>query len=259
MPVVSVITPMFNCEEFLSLTIAAVQRQTFQSWEMILVDDCSSDSSCELAKSFSEKDDRVRLIRLPNNSGAAVARNTAIEAAKGRYIAFLDSDDLWLPNKLDVQIAWMQENDYPFTFSSYEKIDETGSPFGRIGVPSRVDYKRLLKGCEIGCLTAIYDTEKLGKVYMPLIRKRQDWGLWLRLLKQTPYAYGFPDVLAQYRVTRNSLSASKRSAAHYAWRLLREVEQLSVAKSAYCFLHYAARGTLRTHCPGLARKLGVLV
>lgn len=257
-PSISIITPSHNCSSFISETIQSALKQSFTDWEMIIVDDCSTDHSVVVIQSFVEQDSRIKLIQLAENSGAAVARNRAVEAAQGRYIAFLDSDDLWLLNKLEKQLAFMQANNYPFSYAAYDKIDENGQVFGHIGVPDRVCYSDLLKMCSIGCLTAMYDTEYFGKVYMPLIRKRQDLGLWLRLLKKTDYAYGLNETLAQYRVRMDSISANKANAAKFIWRLYREVEGLNLIKASYYFSHYAIRGLLRTKAPGLARILGVL-
>lgn len=255
---ISIITPSYNCSAFISATIQSVLGQSCSDWEMIIVDDCSSDNSVEVIQFFVEQDPRISLIRLTENSGAAIARNRAIEAAQGRYVAFLDSDDLWLPNKLEKQLAFMQENNYPFSYTAYDKIDENSRVIGHIGVPVKVCYSDLLKMCSIGCLTAVYDTEYFGKVAMPLIRKRQDLGLWLQLLKKTDCAYGLNETLALYRVRADSISANKANAAKFTWRLYREVEGLNLIKASYYFSHYAARGLLRTKLPGLARMLGVL-
>lgn len=255
---VSIITPLHNSENFISKTIASVQAQTYHRWELIIVDDVSDDSSVEIVETFAEKDSRVRLIRLNKNSGAAVARNTAIEAASGRYIAFLDSDDMWLPNKLEVQLDFMQKHGHAFSFSAYERIDENGKSLGIVGVPEKVSYKQMLKTSVIGCLTAMYDTACFGKVYMPLIRKRQDYGLWLKLLKQTEFAYGIQQPLGQYRIRKDSISSNKLHTATYNWRLYREVENLPFFVSCYYFSHYAVRGILRTKFLSLAKKLGVM-
>lgn len=239
-------------------TVESVRFQNFKDWELILVDDNSQDNSYALAHELAENDSRIKVIKLSENSGAAVARNTAIAAAQGRYIAFLDSDDLWLPNKLERQLNIMQQKDIAFSFSAYEKIDEQGNLLGFMGVPEKVNYDQLLKCCVIGCLTAMYDTEKLGKVYMPLIRKRQDLGLWLCLLKKTEFAYGIQEKLGQYRLRKGSISSNKANAASFTWRLYRDVEKLGLLKSSYYFLHYAVRGVLRQKFPALAKKLGVL-
>ena len=258
MSTVSVITPSHNSAQFISETIRSVLNQSFSDWELIVVDDCSTDNSVEVIQSFVDQDSRIKLIQLSENSGAAVARNTAIEAAAGRFIAFLDSDDKWLPHKLETQIQFMQDNDVAFSYAAYEKINEQGKAVGKIGVPERVTYNDLLKVCSIGCLTAVYDTQKLGKIYMPLIRKRQDLGLWLRILKQIPYAYGVQEVLGQYQLRSDSISANKRSAAQFTWKLYREVEKLNIFKASYFFAHYAVNGVLRTKFPRLARFLGVI-
>lgn len=258
MILVSVITPSYNSAQFISKAIRSVLNQTFTDWEMILVDDCSTDHSVAVIQSFIEQDSRIKLISLSHNSGAAVARNRAIAAAQGRYIAFLDSDDSWLPNKLETQLKFMQDKSIAFSYSSYEKVDEQGNSLGLMGVPAKVTYQQLLKCCVIGCLTAIYDTHQLGKVYMPLIRKRQDFGLWLRLLKKVDCAYGLQQPLAQYLVRTGSISSNKSTAAAYTWRLYRDVEQLNLGKSCYYFAHYAVRGVLRTRFPQLARKLSLL-
>lgn len=255
---ISIITPSYNSAGFISNTIRSVIDQAVSNWELIIVDDCSTDNSVEVIQSFIDKDPRIKLIQLNENSGAAVARNKGIEAAKGRYIAFLDSDDAWSPDKLEQQLAFMQVNDYPFTFAAYDKVDEAGKVFGHVGVPDKVTYSDLLKSCSIGCLTAMYDTEFFGKVYMPLIRKRQDLGLWLKLLKKTKYAYGLNETLGFYKVRKDSISANKKSAALYQWRIYRDIEHLSLIKSFYYFAHYAIRGLLKTKFPKVAKLLGIL-
>lgn len=255
---VTIITPLYNCSQFLEATLCSVLSQTYQNWEVIMVDDCSSDNSVSVAKKFVEKDHRIKLIQLDKNSGAAAARNKAIEAAFGCFIAFLDSDDLWAPDKLEKQVQFMLDQDIAFSFSAYEKIDEEGVPFDVVSVPNKISYKQLLKTNVIGCLTAMYDVEKLGKVYMPVNTKREDFATWLAILKKVDYAYGMPDVLAQYRVYASQSSAKKTKMAKENWRLYRDIEQLGMLRSAYYFTHYAVRGVLRTKFPALARAVGVL-
>ena len=255
---VSIITPSYNCSDFISATVESVLKQSTSDWEMIIVDDCSSDNSVEVIQSFVNKDSRIKLIQLQENSGPAVARNTAIEAAQGRYIAFLDSDDLWLPDKLEKQLAFIQANDYPFTYSAYDKINENEQVFGHIGVPDKVSYSDLLKVCSIGCLTTVYDTDFFGKVYMPTNTKREDFATWLQLLKKVDFAHGLNDTLAQYRVYPDQTSSKKAKMAYETWRLYREVEMLGLFKAIYFFSHYAINGLLRTKAPRLARLLGVL-
>ena len=256
--ITSIIMPVFNAERFVAETLNSVLTQTFLDWELIIVDDCSTDNSVKVMQTFVEQDSRIKLIELSGNSGAAIARNTAIEEVQGRYIAFLDGDDIWLPNKLEKQIAFMQVNDYPFSYAAYDKIDENGQVFGHIGVPDKVCYSDLLKTCSIGCLTAMYDTQYFGKVYMPTNTKREDFATWLKLLKKVDFAHGLNETLALYRVYQNQTSAKKAKMAKENWRLYREVEGLSSFKASYYFSHYAVRGLLRTKAPGLARMLGVL-
>ncbi|MFT2098084.1 glycosyltransferase family 2 protein [Marinomonas sp. 2405UD66-6] len=255
---ISIITPSHNSSSYISSSIESVLSQNIDDWELIVIDDFSLDDSVKVIQSFVEKDLRIKLIRLFNNSGAAVARNKGIEAAQGRYIAFLDSDDLWLPDKLEKQIAFMKEQRYPFTYTAYQRINEYGQVIGEVGIPDRVCYSDLLKKCSIGCLTVIYDTDYFGKVYMPLTRKRQDLGLWLCLLKKINYAHGISESLAQYRVHSDSISSNKINAAKYTWRLYRDVEGLNLFKASYYFLHYAINGLMRTKFPKIARLIGML-
>lgn len=254
----SIISPLYNASKFLRATVLSVQNQTCDSWELILVDDCSTDNSLELALELAAEDSRIRVISLEKNSGAAVARNAAVKVSTGRYIAFLDSDDLWLPKKLEAQYSFMKRNNAVFCYSAYEKINEEGVCFGRVDVPSFISYDMLLKTCVIGCLTAVYDTEYFGRVEMPLIRKRQDFGLWLKLLKKVDYAYGIREPLAQYRVRPDSISSNKLNAARYTWKLYRDVERLNLFKSCYYFSHYAIRGVVRAKWPKFARTIGWL-
>lgn len=233
-PMVSVVTALYNSAAFIGNTIESVLAQSFTDWEMIIVDDCSTDNSAEIAAGYREKDSRIIIISLEENSGAAVSRNKAIEAAKGRYIAFLDSDDRWHPQKLEKQLAFMQKRHFSFTHTWYEKYNEAGKSLGAIVTPPEsMNYKSLLKSNRIGCLTVIYDTEKLGKVYMPLIRKRQDYGLWLKILKKDIIIHVFPENMALYRVRSGSISENKLEMVKYNWMLYRKVEKFSLIKSAY--------------------------
>ena len=233
---VSIITPVHNSEQFLECCIESVLTQTYENWEHILVDDCSTDDSAALIRSYVNKDSRICYIPLAVNSGAGIARNTAIERAKGDYIAFLDSDDRWYPQKLQLQLTFMEQNNCHFSFSSYDTIDENGHSLGKV-VKARpvITYKKALYKNPIGCLTAMYSVEYFGKQYMPDIRKRQDYALWLNLLKRTN-AMGLQQVLASYRNTSNSISSNKLDLISYEWRIYREVEGLSFIKSLFYLL-----------------------
>lgn len=252
---VSIITPLFNSSRFLRETIESVKAQTRDDWELICVDDGSIDDSVEIVQSYAATDFRIRLVRLEQNAGSAVARNAGIDAARGRYIAFLDSDDLWLPHKLETQLEFMRLNRVTFSFTAYDRVDEHNNPLRRVDVPRRVTYEQLLKTCYIGCLTAIYDTAHFGKVHMPLMRKRQDYGLWLQLLKKTDHAHGLQQVLARYRVRPNSISSNKFDTAKYTMRVYREVEGFGLWKSRYYFMRYMLRAVLRAKLSGIERKI----
>jgi len=241
-PLVSIITPTYNSFEYVADTLLSVTSQEYMNWEHIIVDDASTDATQSVVEALAKRESRIRLIKLPVNSGAAVARNTAIRAAKGRYIAFLDADDLWLPHKLARQVAFMQETGAAFTYASFDLINESGSGIGRVEVPQTATYSSLLKNNVIGCLTAMYDTKKTGKVEMPLIRKRQDLGLWLRILKDIPEAHGVSEVLGQYRIRPGSVSSNKLHAARHTWHLYRHIEGLPLPQAVYYFVCYAING-----------------
>ncbi|TKI85338.1 glycosyltransferase family 2 protein [Bacillus mycoides] len=243
---VSVIIPSYNASPFIKEAIQSVQSQTYTNWEMIIVDDVSKDNTRELIKEEIKKDGRIQLIELQENGGAAIARNTGINCAKGTYIAFLDSDDLWLPEKLEKQVAFMQNNDLAFSFTSYQIMDQDGNLTEKVvHVPEKINYNGLLKNTIIGCLTVMLDVEKLGKVQMPNIRTRQDTATWLKILKQGHYAYGLDEVLSKYRKVENSISSKKFKMAKMNWKLYREIEGLSVLKSAWCFINYALNGVVK--------------
>lgn len=236
MSLVSIITPVYNSEKYISGNIRSVQAQSYTNWEHILVDDCSSDSSESIIKSFQAKDPRIKYHHLEKNSGAGIARNKAIDLAKGKYIAFLDSDDMWYPNKLERQLNFMQKNNYHFTFTDYEMVDENGQKLSKyVNCKPIVTYNSALYKNPIGCLTVIYDVDFFGKQYMPSIRKRQDYALWLNLLKKTK-GYGLNRCLASYRTGNASISANKLDLLKYEWKIYREVEGLSWFKSSFYLL-----------------------
>ncbi|CAZ95803.1 MULTISPECIES: glycosyltransferase family 2 protein [Zobellia] len=230
---VSIITPVYNSEKYITHCIESVLAQTYGNWEHILVDDCSTDKSIAIISEYAKNDTRIRLLQLESNSGAGIARNTAIEAAKGRYIAFLDSDDAWLPQKLKTQVSFMQDNNYYFTYTAYDKMNELGESLNQpVNVKSKTTYRSALFKNPIGCLTAMYDVDFFGKQYMPEIRKRQDYALWLKLLKKTD-AYGLDKILSTYRIGNESISSNKFKLIKYEWRIYREVEGLSLLQSIF--------------------------
>ena len=238
---VSIVIPVYNSEKFIKETIQTVEEQTYQNWELLLVNDCSTDNSENIIKYYEEKDKRIRLINLERNSGAAVARNRGIDEAKGKYIAFLDSDDLWDKQKLEKQIKFMQDNDYEFTFTSYEFAEENGKGTGKVvNVPIKINYKQALKNTTIWTSTVIFDVEKLGKdlINMPNVRRGQDTATWWKVLKTGVTAYGLNENLSLYRRSNNTLSSNKIKALKRTWNLYRNVENLSFFASLYNFCWY---------------------
>ena len=239
---VSIIMPTYNCGKFIGRTIESVQAQTYSNWEIVIVDDCSTDETKAIVEEYAKKDARIKYHALEKNSGAAVARTTAMKLAEGAYMAFLDSDDIWMPEKLEKQLAFMQENGYAFTCTAYEQIDEQDKPLGKvIKTIEKTSYNRLLLDCPVGNSTVMYDVEKMGNFEVPDIRKRNDDALWLKMLKKEKYIFGMPDVLMRYRIRKNSISSNKFKVIKYHWILYRKIEKLSVFRSAFhivwwCFL-----------------------
>ncbi len=241
---VSIITPLYKSEKFISQTIESVLRQTYTNWEMIIVDDVSPDNSDKIVIKYCKKDSRIKFLKLKVNSGPAIARNTAIKEAKGRYIAFLDADDLWYENKLEKQIRFMKENNLAFTYSSYDLMDEKGKSLGTFITKDKINYERMLKTSSVGCLTVVYDVKMLGKMYMENMG-HEDYILWLKILKNIDYAMGIIEPLATYRIVNNSVSSNKLKAARYTWKIYREVEGLNIFNSIYYFIHYVVNGLIK--------------
>ena len=240
---VSIITPVYNSEKYISTTIDSVITQTYENWELILIDDGSIDKSVEIINSYIKTDNRISLLRNENNSGPAISRNKGIKAAKGSYLTFIDADDIWMPSFLSISLNFVESNNYNFVFSSYKRVDEDlQSLYNDFIVPERVDYNSLLKTCPISCLTAFIKISSTGKYYMPNIEKRQDYGLWLSILKEVGYAYGIKEPLATYRIRKGSVSRNKFKAILYVWRIYRDVEKIGFLKSLYLILCYTYNG-----------------
>ena len=229
---ISIIMPTYNCAKFIKETIQSVINQTYENWELVIVDDCSNDNTEEIVASFNDK--RIKYHKLEKNSGAAVARTTAMKMATGNYMAFLDSDDLWKKEKLEKQLEFMKKNNYNFTCTAYEQIDEEGNKLNKvIKTKKKANYNRILLDCPVGNSTVMYNVDNLGKFEVPNIRKRNDDALWLQILKREKFIYGMPDVLMEYRIRNNSISSNKLSLIKYHWQLYREIEHLSVIRSAF--------------------------
>lgn len=236
MCLVSIITPCYNSADFIAETIEAILAQTYTEWELLITDDCSKDNTVEIVKSYIKKDSRIKLFQLEKNGGGGVARNNSIAQAQGRYIAFCDSDDRWYPTKLEKQIAFMQERNIALSYSSYMTCNEAGCVNGIVVAPNVVTYESTLRDDKIGCLTGMYDTEKVGKVYLPLIRKRQDWGLWIRVLSKCYKGEGLKEPLAIYRLRDGSISSNKFDLVKYNIGLYQEVLGWSKPKAHLFFL-----------------------
>lgn len=236
---VSIITPSYNSAKFIKDCINSVVSQTYKEWEMIIVDDCSTDDSREVITKYAKNDNRIKVILLDENVGAAVARNIAIKESEGKYIAFLDSDDLWKKNKLEKQLYFMIMNDIAFSFTSYQPVSENGvQKYSVIVVPKEIDYHTYLKNTIIGCLTVVIDREKTGEFYMPNIRSSHDMALWLLIMKRGFTAYGLNENLAYYRIVSNSNTSKKWKAAKEVWSVYRRVEKLNLLYSTICFISY---------------------
>jgi glycosyltransferase involved in cell wall biosynthesis len=237
MHLVSIITPTFNSEKFIAETILSVQKQTYANWEMILVDDCSTDKTKEIISHFIKDDARIKFIKLQKNSGAGVARNLAVQMAKGRFIAFLDSDDLWKPLKLEKQVAFLLSNNFPFTFSFYDCINEEGKYLNkRIESPQKLSYTQLFFCNFVGNLTGIYDVDCFGKIPISNLRKRQDWMVWLTILKKIKTAKPVAESLALYRVRQDSISSSKWSLLKHNYSVYRQFHKFNIVLSLCCMM-----------------------
>lgn len=231
---VSIITPLYNCENFISETIKSVIAQSYSDWEMLIVDDCSTDNSRQIVDEFVRTDCRIKYFKTAFASGSpAHPRNIGIEMAQGRYIAFLDSDDLWNSNKLELQIPFFSDDKVGIVFSNYVKVNIDGESKGSIiTAPKQVTYFNLLKGNVIACLTSVYDRKKIGKVYFSK-QGHEDFVLWLAILKKGYVAKNCGYVLAKYRVRKSSVSSNKLKVIKWYYNIYRENEKLSFMRTVY--------------------------
>lgn len=232
---VSVIMSIYNSEKFVAQAIESVQAQTYQNWELIITDDCSTDNGPTIVESYILRDNRIRLLSMNENGGPGVSRNNSIKKANGQYIAFLDSDDIWLPDKLERQIKILKETGCGLTYSSYRVCDEEGNMSGAVICKSRVRYWRMVCDNAIGFLTMMYDRNVTGDALLPEIRKRQDWGLNIELLKRCRVAYGIKEPLAVYRVRKGSVSRDKFSLVKYNVAIYNKVVGFSKVGSVLFF------------------------
>lgn len=243
---VSIITPTYNSSRFIAEAIASIQSQTLEDYEHLIVDDGSSDDTASIVQSLAAKDSRIKLLRMEKNSGPAAARNLGISSAEGRYISFLDSDDIWLSNKLQVQVEFMTEHGVALSYTDYERLDEDSTEkIGTVISPVTVSYDDLRRSNQIACSTAMYDSALIGKILMPMIRKRQDWGLWLRIAEKGYAAHNVGQLLVRYRVRSNSVSSNKVNALVHTWTFFRNVVGMGPIESSWRLVLYAWTNSLK--------------
>ncbi len=245
---VSIIVPVYNAARYIAETIEMVNAQTYKDWELILVDDASKDDSVDVIENIiKSQGKRIRLIRKNKNEGAAAARNSGIDAAAGQYIAFLDADDIWKPEKLEKQIRFMEEKEAAFSFHSYEFGDENAKPTGKIvRAPEKLNFRQALSRTVIFTTTVMFDIDRIGKeiIHMPQVPS-EDTATWWRILKSGYIAYGLDENLAIYRRPKKSLSSNKLLAVERIWFLYRNIADISVPESIFYFVGWAVRATFR--------------
>ncbi len=237
---VSIITPVYNAEKYIQATVDSIQRQTYTNWELWLINDRSTDASASIIDAMAEADSRIKVVHFQENKGAAEARNRGLANASGKYIAFIDSDDVWHPEKLEKQLQFMLENHYEFTYTDLALVNEKGDILKEsVGVPSSLTYHQLLKNTAIACSTVIINIERIGRFTMPLVRKGQDTATWLKLMREFNLtAYGLNDVLNYYRQVPNSISSNKWSALKRTWNTYYHIEKIPFIKASYYFVCY---------------------
>ncbi len=241
---VSIIMPNYNGSKYLNESISSVLSQTYKNWELIFVDDCSTDNSLDMVRDYN--DDRIVIIVNEKNSGAAVSRNKAIDRAKGKWIAFLDNDDIWDKDKLLKHLSFMSEKNATFSCTDYYVFSSAKNK--RLYSPKKdeYDYKAILKHNAIGCSTVIFNAEKIGKVYMPEEAvKREDFACWLQILKKGEKVICFREPLTYYRVGKNSVSSNKLKMIKYQWNVYRKIEKISFFGSIRYMFHWAINGFLK--------------
>lgn len=242
---VSVITPVYNAERFIEKTVESAATQTYRDIEIVLVDDCSKDKSAEIISALQEKYQNIIYHKQDTNQGAAVARNTALKLAKGRYVAFLDSDDLWLPEKTERQLSLMQEKNCPFSYAAIDFMDEAGNIVkGKRSLQETCDYHYLLRNTIIATSTVIIDRNIMGDFQMPLRRGGQDYATWLMLLRGGTIARGINEVLSHYRISSNSLSSNKWKSIEQVWQIQTRDEGIGKAQVLWnecCFVWNALK------------------
>jgi teichuronic acid biosynthesis glycosyltransferase TuaG len=242
--IVSIVMPAYNCGHFVREAIGSVVVQTYRHWELIIVDDCSTDDTAQIVEGVAKTDNRIIVVRLPQNSGAAVARNRALDMARGDYVAFLDGDDLWLSDKLARQVSFMANGGHDLTYTGYERMSEDGRILSVVAAPPSVNWQQLITHNSMACLTVMYDRKRFSHQRMPLIRKGQDFGLWLNLLAECNVAAGLDLPLARYRIRRGSVSSNKIRALLWTWELYRDHLNIPAPASLYYLACFALNGVM---------------
>ncbi|EHZ2905740.1 glycosyltransferase family 2 protein [Vibrio parahaemolyticus] len=249
MPKVSIITATYNSEEEIVKTYESIRNQSYEDWEWLVTDDCSSDNTFTILKKIRDQDSRVRIFKNSVNSGAAVSRNNSISNVTGEFVAFLDSDDIWMPDKLSIQLGFMEDNKVDFSFTSYELIGKNGELLQKQVDKNQTGsfsyHDMLRKKATLGCSTVMLRGSAFKDIYMPLIRTGQDYATWLKLLKTGKNAYIINTILTQYRIMPNSISRNKFKKSKRQWQIYRNIEKLNLPYSIYCFALYAWRAVFR--------------
>ena len=241
MELVSIITPCYNSEKFITETYQSIKDQIYINWEWIIVDDASTDESVEIIKSFN--DDRVKLLEQKINNGASEARNKGLNLAKGRYITFIDSDDLWMPNFLEKTISYLTNTKEELVYASYKRVDEDLQPLLTDFIAiDYIDKNRILYNCPIPMLTSVYDTERIGKITFPEAELREDHAMWIDLLQKVKYARAINETLAIYRIRNNSVSRNKLKIALKQYEVYRKYLKMNFFKSSYYTFFWALNG-----------------
>lgn len=238
---VSIIIPMHNSSKHIAKTIESIEKQTYKNYEAIFIDDFSTDDSVNIVEKCSEKNPKIKIIKLESHKGVSEARNAGVRIAKGQFLTFLDSDDIWLKEKLEKQIKFIKQNNYGFVYCNFKYMSDDGTLVSEeIKAGEITDYNRGLQDIRILTITMMIDLTKIPKelCYMPNVMN-EDVATWWKILKNGHIAYGQDEVLAYYRQTTNSRSSKKYITAYYRWKLYREHEKLSFCKSLYCFTKYA--------------------
>lgn len=245
---VSIITPVYNSEAYLNDCINSVINQTYDNWELILVDDHSKDNSLNMLNDYAQLDSRIKVFQTVTNGGPVKARNLGIEKSTGTYIAFLDSDDLWYDNKLALQIRFMADKQYAISYSNYDVIDEKGTFLKTLSQPDSANYNKLIRSNYMGCLTVIYNADILGKRYFISSEQgAEDFILWLSILKEGYTAYNVGISLAKYRIVQSSRSRNKIYVAKGQWYVYRKIENINLFKSILYFIDYALKGFIKNN------------